>query len=49
MKPYKLSPAKAFSAAVNMVDRDMLRRVYGEFGRRLGIVCAAQGGHIEYI
>ena len=37
------------TAAINMADRDMLRRVWDEFSYRLDVVRAARGGHIEHL
>lgn len=37
------------TAAINTVDRDILRRVWEEFSYRLDVVRAAGGGHIEHL
>ena len=37
------------TAAINTVDRDMLRRIRDELSYRLDVVRAAGGGHIEHL
>ena len=35
------------TAAINTVDGDILKRVWGEFSYRLDVVRAVGGGHLE--
>ena len=36
-------------AAVALIDRDMLTRVWNELDYRLDVCCISQDGHIEYL
>ena len=37
------------TAAINPVDRDMMRRVWEEFSYRFDVVRAASGDHIKHV
>ena len=36
------------TAAVALIDRDMLTRVWNELDYRIDVCCISQGGHIEH-
>ena len=37
------------TAAVALVDRDMLTRVWNEMDHRINVCCITKGGHIEHL
>ena len=46
---YHRDPRNRITAAVALVDRDMLRRVWNEMDYRIDVCRITKGGHIEHL